>query len=305
MKKRYFLIGAALGAAVTAVAAEELYRFVFVRGGSPVLSPLFDSRTHAEDYYAHRDGKAAALREMAHERLTLRSGRGELLQGYYIPCGGSGGKKLAFLVHGYHSEYAENAGMYVDYYASRGFDVFSCDNTAHGESEGWFIGFDVFESEDCLRWLDRLIKRFGPDTQIVLHGFSLGAATVLRMSDRCPDNVKCIVEDSGFVDARHAIGRQLGALYGPMRGLHRLVSGCDLGEADVRPHLDRATLPILFVHGMDDPTVPFENGTELYAYYQGPKDCLFLPGVKHVETMHVAPDAYQAKLDAFLAGCIR
>ena len=296
MKKRYFALAALGGlAAFTA----ELYRYVFVRGGSRVLNPILDKPGHEDGYYAHRDGAAETLRQQEQERFTLRSKRGELLRGYYLPCGGSGGKKLAFLVHGYHAEYAENAGMYLDYYASRGFDIFSCDNTAHGESGGRYIGFDTFESQDCLDWIEFLRWRFGEAIQIILHGFSLGAATVLAMSDRVPDNVRFIVEDSGFADARIALG-SLGPLYGPMAALHRAVSGCDLAESDVRPHLAGATAPILFVHGRDDGMVPFMNGPMLYKAYRGEKDRLFTPGVKHIETMHVAPEAYQAKLDAFI-----
>ena len=302
MKKRYLALAALCGlGSLTA----ELYRYVFVRGGSRILNPLLDKKGHAEDYYAHRDSAAEALRRTPQEHLTLRSKRGELLYGHYIPCGGSGGKKLAFLVHGYRSEYAENAGMYLDYYASRGFDVFACDNTAHGASGGRYIGFDTFESEDCLDWLAFLRERFGEDIQIVLHGFSLGAATVLSMSDRVPENVRFIVEDSGFADARLTLGASLGPLYGPMSALHRAVSGCNLAESDVRAHLARATAPILFVHGEDDSTVPFMNGPMLYRAYRGKKDCLFTPDAKHIETMHVAPEAYRAKLDEFMRKYIK
>lgn len=302
MKKKTALTAGVLTAlaASAAVFTTEAYRFVFCRGGSRLLNPLLNSKGHEQDYYDHRDSTAEALRQNSHETFTLRSKRGELLKGYYFPCGGGKGKKIAFLVHGYHSEYAENAGMYLDYYASRGFDLFTCDNTAHGESEGRYIGFDAFESEDCLLWLDFLRSKFGDDMQIILHGFSLGAATVMAMSDRVGSSVKFIVEDSGFADGRAQLKGQLGPLYRPMAALHRGVAGCDLGDTDVRPHLKKATVPILFVHGQADGLVPFENGPALYELYQREKDCLFTPGVKHIETMHAAPEAYQAKLDAFM-----
>ena len=297
MKKGLLIAG--LGSAVLAGLTGELYRHVFCREGSPLLSPLMNGKSHKPDYYEHRDGDAARLRALPQERFALRSGRGALLRGFYFPGGGEG-KRIAFLVHGYRSEHAETAGMYYDYYRSRGFDLFCCDHEAHGESEGHFIGFAAFEDGDCLRWIDFLRRHFGEDVQILLHGFSMGACTVLKMADRCPENVKAIVEDSGFRDAPDQLRGMLGPFYPPLRLLHRLIAGVDLREGDARPALRVARIPILFVHGRNDPMVPFRNAPALYASYGGEKDFLFVDGAKHVESMHVAPEAYEEKLDGLI-----
>ena len=288
-----------LGLGMAAVLTGEMYRHVFCRAGSPLLSPLLDGKNHREDYYLHRDGDAQRLRRLPQERFTILSGRGKRLRGFYIPGGGEG-KRIAFLVHGYRSEHAETAGLYYDYYRSRGFDLFCCDHESHGESEGDFIGFAAFEPEDCLRWIDFLRRRFGPGVQILLHGFSMGAATVMIMAPRCPENVKAIVEDSGFQDASLQLRGQLGPLLPPLRLLHRLIAGVDLRRADARPALREARIPMLFVHGREDPTVPFGNAPALYDGYAGDKDFLFVDGARHVECMHVAPEAYAARLDALL-----
>ena len=86
-----------------------------------------------------------------------------------------------------------------------------------------------------------------------------------------------------------------------MLRLHRLVAGCDLLDGDTRPHLARAAVPILFVHGELDQTVPFSNGPALYAAYQSEKACLFVPGAKHIEALHIDPAAYGDAVDAFIA----
>lgn len=197
----------------------DIYRFVFWRSRSRLSTLLLDKKGHAEDYYVRRDSAADRLREKMHVRYTISSDRGETLQGFYYPAGKKPGKKLVFIVHGYHSEHAETAGMFYDLYHSRGFDIFTCDNTASGESGGKLFGYNVFESADCLKWLNFLRSQFGEDIKVVMHGFSLGGATVLKMSDRCPDCVKFIVSDSGFIDAREILRSQLGPLYGLMAGL--------------------------------------------------------------------------------------
>jgi ZIP family zinc transporter len=66
-----------------------------------------------------------------------------------------------------------------DFYAARGFDLFAMDNTACGASFGQHFGYDTYESEDALRWIDFLRETFGEDIALILHGFSLGASTVL------------------------------------------------------------------------------------------------------------------------------
>ena len=296
--KRLWIIPAALAAAA-ALFTEELYRFMFVRGGSPILDPILDKKGHEPPYYFMRDTAAEALRQRHCERLTIRSARGEKLCGFYYPGGGEG-KRIAFLLHGYRSDHAEASGLYYEYYASRGFDLFCCDHTAHGESEGRTIGFDVFESEDCLLWLDKLQERFGKGIQVVLHGFSMGGATVMRMSSRCPGCVKCIVEDSGFQSAETQLRPKLGVFYPVLYAMHRLIARCDLRDSDVMPSLAAASLPILFVHGKQDRSVPYENGPRLYEAYRGAKDCFFPDEARHVESMYRAPEQYAEKLDALI-----
>ena len=293
------LLGAGLGLGFT----EELYRYVFCRSGSPLFSALPKRQTHDEAYYSHRDGEAARLRALPQERFEIRSGRGERLVGHYFHGEGDG-KRIAFLIHGYRSEHAETAGMYYDYYARHGFDLFCCDHTAHGESEGLQIGFDAFETEDCLRWIDELVRRFGNDVQIVLHGFSMGSATVMRMSSRCPGQVKFLVADCGYASGEEQLKASLGPMYAPMRLLNRMIAGYDLRDTDVRPSLSRSSLPILFVHGKKDKSVPFSNAETLYAFYTGPKDRFFVDEARHVESMYIDPKGYADHLNAFISNYI-
>ncbi len=278
---------------------EELYRYTFRREGSALLAPLLDKRGHEDDYYVKRDAAAAALRARPHRTVHIRSARGDMLSGFYYPAAGEG-KRIAFLIHGYRSEHAENAGLYADCWARLGFDLFCCDQTAHGQSEGRQIGFDYYESADCLLWIKELRRLFGEDVQIVLHGFSMGSATVMKMSADCPDCVCFLVADCGYADAPSQLRRSLGPLYPLMSTINRLVAGYDLRDTDVRPSLKKSTLPILFVHGKQDRSVPFSDSEELYALYAGPKDCFFVENARHVESMYADPAGYEEHLRSFV-----
>ncbi len=279
--------------------AEELYRYLFCRGSSKLFRKLFDSKGHDEAYYQARDAAAERLKATPCETYTIRNDRGQTLKGYYYPCGAEG-KQIAFLIHGYRSDHLDTGGLYYEYYKSRGIDFFCCDHTAHGDSEGHFIGFDVLETRDCLQWIDFLREKFGEDVQIILHGFSMGGGTVLQMSGHCPEQVKFIIEDSGYRNARASLNHQIGPMYGPMRWLNRLIAGYDIDDSDVTESLARSRVPILFVHGKDDKLVPYENGPMLYAMYQGEKDCFFPEGTRHVESMYTSPKEYGEKIDQFI-----
>ena len=292
-------------AAIPLYAAADIYRYTFLRRRSRLSAALLDKKTHAEDYYLRRDDAAEKLRGQMHLCYTIRSERGETLQGFYFPCGAKFSGKIAFIVHGYHSEHAETAGMFREYYHSRGFDIFAPDNTASGMSGGEVFGYDVLESADCLKWLDFLKAEFGGDIRVVMHGFSLGGATVLKMSDRVPDIVKFTVSDSGFIDAREILKRRLGPLYRPMYALNKLVGGYDLDDSDVSENVRRSTQPMLIVHGREDPTVPFSMAPRIYELCNADKDFLYTDGAKHIETMHIAPEAYAEKLDGFIKRYIK
>ena len=293
------LLAAGFGAAV-----REVYRYAFARNGSRLVTLLTgDSKSHEDAYYEWRDSRKEKFLAAPQTRMTIRSDRGYELAGFYLPCEGSDGSRIAFIVHGYHSEHAETAGMVLDFWHSRGFDVFAPDNTAHGESGGDIIGFDLFESADALKWIEYLKSRTDKALQIVLHGFSLGGASVMKMSDQVGPEVKFIVEDSGYTEAQSLLRKA--PMFGLLKLVHRLVTGSDLADTDVRSNLSRADIPILFVQGTDDPTVPSENAPFLYHYYQGPKDKLILPGVRHIEGIYAAPEEYAAKIDEMIGKYMR
>ena len=56
------------------------------------------------------------------------------------------------------------------------------DERSHGDSEGEYIGFGCLDRMDALGWIEWLVGRCGEDMEILLHGTSMGGATVLMAS---------------------------------------------------------------------------------------------------------------------------
>lgn len=62
-----------------------------------------------------------------------------------------------------------------------------------------------------LRWIEYLTARFGQDITVILHGVSMGAATVLQLAgSRCPDCVKLIISDCAIPVPRTSFPMWLG-----------------------------------------------------------------------------------------------
>ena len=278
---------------------EEMYRYVFRSRPSALFNMFYVPRGHEDNYYIVRDEKKAVFEKAYNEEFEIKGHKGETLKGFYYPLG-SEGKKIVFVVHGYRSEHNETAGMLYEFYKSQGIDMFCCDHTAHGKSEGKYIGFDMFETEDCLKWVEFLVNKFGEDTEIFLHGFSMGGATVMKMSSYCPPNVKFIIEDSGFKNAFSSLDHQVGPMYEPLRLINRICAGYDLNDSDVTESLLKSEIPMLFVHGRDDKLVPFANGPELYSMYRGEKDFFFPEGTRHIESIYTEPEVYAEKIKEFM-----
>jgi len=289
-------------AAAAGVAAfSEGFRYVFCRHYSRIAGLLLDTKGHDDEYYFWRDNLKKYMQSRPHSEHTLVGNNGKALRAFYYTAGNTPSKVVVFMIHGYRAEHNEACAPFYDYYMSRGIDIFTCDHTAHGESEGETIGFGVSESADCLAWLDYLLRMRGRGIEVILHGFSMGAATVMQMSDQCPKNVRFIVEDSGFTSAEALLRSSLGSFYGPYTKLNSILTKVDIALSDVRPHLAKTTLPILFVHGKEDRFVPFDMAPELFMACASPaKDRLYVPAARHVEAMYRAPVEYKAMLDSYL-----
>src|SRR5690625_5547217 len=103
------------------------------------------------------------------------------LKGYYLPAKESTNKTVVF-AHGYLGR-ARDMGLFGEYYYENlGYNIFTADARGHGASEGDYIGFGWHDRLDYVDWIQMIIEKVGPQAEIVLHGLSMGAATVLMTS---------------------------------------------------------------------------------------------------------------------------
>ncbi|GHU99793.1 alpha/beta hydrolase [Spirochaetia bacterium] len=285
-----------------------LFNVGLLRSETPNAQKAIDASS--EFSAAMAENRAAGekwLEDTSTEQWVLTAEDGIELRGYYIASADRGSGRTAVLIHGYRAN-AATMGNYARLYHDRGFNVFMADNRAHGKSGGKYIGMGWLDRKDYLGWLAMLIEKTGEDTEIVLHGISMGAAAVMMMGgEKLPPQVKCIVDDCGystvFDEFKYQIKKMFGLPAFPFLYLAdieaKLLAGYSFTEASALEAVKKTRVPIFFIHGANDDFNPTYMVYELYEAAQGAKELWVVPGATHGMAYAVNPEEYINRVSGF------
>ena len=246
--------------------------------------------------------------EQPHEDVYIQSDDGLRLHGTYF-TGQEKSKRVVICFHGYTSEGVSGFIGLSNYYLPRGYEMLLVDQRAHGKSEGDYIGFGCLDRKDALQWIRYTQDRLGDDCQILLHGTSMGAATVLMTSGlELPSSVKGIISDCAFTSAWDVFTHVLKNTYHlPARPIMETAdkmvkarAGYGLRECDAAEEVKKAKVPILFIHGDEDSFVPCWMCEKIYANCASQKEKLIVHGAGHCESHYMATEEVENKLTEFL-----
>ena len=141
--------------------------------------------------------REVSLRSADGLRLAARAGA----RGQHLQCGGPGPPASRGDKSDRHV--LETAAIY----AQAGYGVLMIDLRAQGRSDGERVTMGYEEVQDmrgALSWLEE--RGFSP-AEVLLHGFSLGGATVLRAAPTA--GVAAVVEESAYADLPLILRQQL------------------------------------------------------------------------------------------------
>lgn len=213
----------------------------------------------------------------------------------------------AVCVHGYRGTIA-NTKCYGMNYSRMGYNVLLPENRTGGQSEGTYIGMGWLDKNDLMLWVKKIIS-VDEKAEIVLHGESMGAATVLMLSgDNPPEAVKCIVADCGYTSVwdefSHVMKSSMHMPVFPLLYFSSFISKFQLGygfrEASAKKQMAKSKLPTLFLHGEDDDFVPtFMSGLNFTAL-NAPKKLKLFPHARHCESEFYDPDLYWKTVSTFV-----
>lgn len=242
--------------------------------------------------------------------VYISSREGYQLKGFLIN-GKTKSDKYALLIHGYGGIPEEMYPM-VLHYIQKGFNCLIPVHRAHGESQGRYISMGTFECNDMSFWIDFIIKE-NPKAHILLHGVSMGGATVMMTCGlNLPDNVKVAVEDCGYTNVNDIFTDKLKKLFHlpsfPIMPIASSVckirAGFTFKQGDSIKSLQRSKIPMIFIHGSDDGFVPPYMLDILYNSCSCPKDKVVIEGANHAESVKINPKLYWEKIDAFIKNYI-
>lgn len=247
----------------------------------------------------------------SHEDQWIMSEDGLKLHATWFPQGDC--KKVVICFHGYTSQGMKDYIGLSGYYLKNGYSMLLVDERAHGQSEGTYIGFGCLDRKDALKWIDWTVKKCGSDVQVLLHGTSMGGATVLMTSSlNLPSQVKGIISDCAFTSPKEVFTHVLKSMMHmpafPMIQIsdffNRKLAGYALDECNAAREVKNAKVPILFIHGSGDTFVPCHMCETIYENCTAPKQKLIVEGAAHAESYYKNTKAYENAMNKFIGGII-
>lgn len=276
------------------------------------MVPLARDPDQPEANPVQAEGRAWARGREGFREATIQSADGLILWAAVVP-GQPESHRWAVCVHGYHDTY-EAMGAIAKWYHEQGWNVLLPDQRGHGRSEGSYVGWGYDERLDLVGWINYVIRR-DPVAEIVLHGVSMGAATVLMATGGAmPRQVKAAVSDCAYTtiegEIRHLLSQwedrppvplPVGLLFSALRRTTLRRAGYDLRDAAPIEAVKQSRTPTLFIHGVEDDFVPASMMGKLYQTARCPKQFLWVPGAGHATAVGTDRRMYWTAVSTFLS----
>ncbi len=179
---------------------------------------------------------------------------------------------------------AYDLGMFYPYLLEMqawGFSIFSYDYRGYGISEGKPSEKATYQDIDAA--YEYLVQEQKIDPKkIILFGRSLGSGPTIELATHKP--VGAIILEAPFVSIYRVVTYYPVFLFDKYNNLAKI---------------NHINVPILFIHGDQDKTVPLWHGQKLYDTFQGQKEFLLIPGAGHNNIDAVDPQKYKVTIQKF------
>ncbi len=307
-----------LAAASPIIVGEVMWHGVLTKKGSDALSKYFSEepvKPINKPAFDICEGAGEWFDNTPHEDVITLNSIGDTPMAVLFRNGES--HKWAVICHGYTAEPCVMARYAREYY-KKGYNLVMpyMRGTVKGvKSPKGVVAYTMgyLDRLDLVAWINYVVE-LDPESEIVLHGESMGAATVMMaVGEPLPDNVKCAVEDCGFTSVWDEFAHNIvdmfhlpvfPYLYASQARIKRHVD-LDFKKASSIEALKKSKTPMLFIHGEADTFVPFEMVYKNYEAFGGEKDILTIPEADHALSVNTDPVKYFDKVWEFVGKYIK
>jgi len=263
---------------------------------------------------------APGIHELPWVEEELLSPSGYTLQIHALAGEGAGGgpspgrlPRLALFHHGIGEGWISML-RYMELFRAEGWTVVAFDSRGHGESGGGRPSYGFYEKADLKAVADWSLARFPHEGGFVALGESMGAASVLQYAPLDP-RLDAVIADCAYSSAMAELDYRLKAamLPRPLRALELAIAdvfcsrleGFSLRDADPLRSILETSLPIFFIHGLEDRYVPWRMSvvmaeTRRRRLPKAVTELLLVPGARHASCIAVDRERYAEAVKAFL-----
>ena len=275
---------------------------VFGRGKETDL----DSACQSGQFAPYADllrSSSAALLARGPVRVSIDGPDGVRLFGDYYDLRAD---RTVLFFHGYRSCPLVNFAVQAESFAARGWNVLLPRQRAHGDSGGKRCYLGLKEQYDLLAWVDWAAGAGA--RELVVYGMSMGGAAAAYAADKLdPKLVRAAVVDCAFSSPYRQMQRDCIKRHVPWRLLMPLIRALaflcyriDIAAA-AADSLSRARVPVFFLHGTSDETVPYEDGRSNFEACASAKAFFTAAGAGHTESFLADRKGAEEALFAFLS----
>ncbi|MHC1682170.1 MAG: alpha/beta hydrolase [Clostridiaceae bacterium] len=201
---------------------------------------------------------------------------------------------------------------HVDFFTKNKFNVILFDQRRHGSSEGLFTSYGYYEKEDLSLLLNYVREKFSGNMAIGVIGESMGASTALQMLE-INDKVDFLIAECPFSNFESLMKIHLKKsnifpylIFGKLASfLSYLKHGFKFKDIKPIKAIKNKKTPILFIHGTEDKTTPYEMSEKMSRSYEN-STLYLVRGAGHKINCNVSSsrNEYEKTIADFLAKVI-
>lgn len=248
---------------------------------------------------------------LEYEEVTIPSGSGFTLRGWYIPPPADSDGRSGVFVHGARSSRFQGLRM-ARHWHDRGYGMLTMDLSGRGSSDGHHITYTVNERHDVTAMTRWLRERGVPADKLAVFGTSNGGASAIYATVMDPE-IAALALDAPYSDL-WAISRETlenrglpTILAWPLCWAVERRAGFDV--RDVRPidAIRDISVPVLFIHGDADTEVRPHHSESMHAARRSAglaSERWVLPGGEHGFDNYPPQDEFWGRVLGFFDSAI-